>query len=123
MGARHLPTWEREHDMSLISRLITTENEQVPVCCITMTGAVIIASFLVTRWLYDSWVLYRPCQPPMLPFALKALWFCLLFTGILACSTFSRTIGSSWGQTLYSVFATILQGIFCLGMVYDMNPF
>ncbi|KIJ04758.1 hypothetical protein PAXINDRAFT_104026 [Paxillus involutus ATCC 200175] len=63
----------------------------------------------------------------MLPFALKVVWFCLSFTGIIACwvvlSIFSRAIGSSWGPHLYSIFATILQGIFCLGMVYDMNPF
>ena len=54
---------------------------------------------------------------------------------------FSRAIGSYWGPMLYSVFATLLQGIFCLGsthhtiierrvaylpcvgMIYDMNPF
>ncbi|KAG8216488.1 hypothetical protein J3R82DRAFT_6600 [Butyriboletus roseoflavus] len=35
---------------------------------------------------------------------------------------FSRVISSYWGPGLYSVFATLLQGIFCLGMIYDMNP-
>lgn len=67
-------------------------------------------------------------------------------TGIIACwvvlCMFSRAIGSYWGPVLYSVFATLLQGIFCLGaalhvmvlkkriayppcigMIYDMNPF
>ncbi|KAF9239296.1 hypothetical protein BU15DRAFT_46861 [Melanogaster broomeanus] len=63
----------------------------------------------------------------MLPFALKAAWFCISLTGIPACwlvlMIFSRAIGSHWGSVLYSVFATILQGVFCLGMIYDMNPF
>ncbi|KIJ61409.1 hypothetical protein HYDPIDRAFT_115868 [Hydnomerulius pinastri MD-312] len=63
----------------------------------------------------------------MLPFALKVVWFCLSFTGTIGCwvvlTIFARAIGSYWGPMLYSVFATILQGIFCLGMVYDMNPF
>lgn len=63
----------------------------------------------------------------MLPFALKVVWFALSFSGIFACwivlTVFARAIGSYWGPMLYCVFATILQGIFCLGMVYNMNPF
>lgn len=41
------------------------------------------------------------------------------FTGIIVCWVvlylFSRAIGSYWGPVLYSVFSTLLQGIFCLG--------
>lgn len=63
----------------------------------------------------------------MLPFALKVVWFALSLSGIFASwivlTAFARAIGSYWGPMLYCVFATILQGIFCLGMVYDMNPF
>lgn len=63
----------------------------------------------------------------MLPFALKVVWFALSLSGIVASwivlTAFSRAIGSYWGPMLYCVFATILQGIFCLGMVYDMNPY
>ncbi|KAI9460795.1 hypothetical protein HD554DRAFT_2132394, partial [Boletus coccyginus] len=55
----------------------------------------------------------------MLPFALKVVWFCLSLT--VLCM-FSRAIGSYWGPMLYIVFATSLQGIFCLGMIYNMNP-
>ncbi|KAN0085942.1 hypothetical protein V8E55_007076 [Tylopilus felleus] len=63
----------------------------------------------------------------MLPFALKVIWFCLSSTGIIVCwivlGLFSRAIGSYWWPMLYSIFATLLQGIFCLGMIYDMNPY
>lgn len=63
----------------------------------------------------------------MLPFALKVVWFALSFSGIFACwvvlTVFARAIGSYWGPMLYCTFATMLQGIFCLGMIYDMNPF
>jgi hypothetical protein len=55
----------------------------------------------------------------MLPFALKVVWFALSFSGIFACwivlTVFARATGSYWGPMLYCVFATILQGIFCLG--------
>ncbi|KAH0834860.1 hypothetical protein J3R83DRAFT_10488 [Lanmaoa asiatica] len=63
----------------------------------------------------------------MLPFALKVTWFCLSFTGLIACwivhYMFSRVTGSYWGPVLYCVFATLLEGIFCLGMVHEMDPF
>ncbi|KAG0698712.1 hypothetical protein DFH29DRAFT_1017369 [Suillus ampliporus] len=55
----------------------------------------------------------------MLPFALKVVWFALSFSGIFACwivlTVFARAIGSYWGPMLYCTFATMLQGIFCLG--------
>ncbi|KAG1819372.1 hypothetical protein EV424DRAFT_1618864, partial [Suillus variegatus] len=63
----------------------------------------------------------------MLPFALKVVWFALSFSGIFACwivlTVFARAIQSYWGPMLYCIFATILQGIFCLGMIYNMNPY
>ena len=66
------------------------------------------------------------------------------FIGIIVCwvvlCLFSRAIGSYWGPVLYSVFSTLLQGIFCLGtnirsskkcvtylrrtgLIYDMDPY
>ena len=95
----------------------------------------------------------------MLPFALKVAWFCFSFSGkraffsegvspnasagIIACwvvqCVFSQAIGSYWGPVLYSIFATLLEGIICLGtcvvaegvrtyspcagMIYDMDPY
>jgi len=62
----------------------------------------------------------------MLPFALKAVWFCLAFSGIIPCwvvlYTFARAIDCYWLLS-YAVFATSLEGIFCLGMIYEMDPF
>lgn len=63
--------------------------------------------------------------------------------GIIACwvvqCVFSQAIGSYWGPVLYSIFATLLEGIICLGtcvvaegvrtyspcagMIYDMDPY
>ncbi|KAH7882373.1 hypothetical protein F5I97DRAFT_1909772 [Phlebopus sp. FC_14] len=84
------------------------------------------ASFV---WPYDPCMLLACPRGGhlMLPFALKAVWFVLSFTGIIACwivlTIFSRAIGSTWGPMLYSIFATILQGMFCLGMIYEMDPY
>ncbi|KIK02873.1 hypothetical protein K443DRAFT_677212 [Laccaria amethystina LaAM-08-1] len=66
----------------------------------------------------------------MLPFALKVVWFVLSFTdlkGLLSCwfvlGAFGRSVGAPWGPFVYCVGCTILQGIFCLGMIWKMNPF
>ncbi|KZP19975.1 hypothetical protein FIBSPDRAFT_932566 [Athelia psychrophila] len=63
----------------------------------------------------------------MLPFALKAVWFGLSVSGTLACwavlITLARTINIYWFPFLYCSMITALEGIFCLGMVYHMDPF
>lgn len=63
----------------------------------------------------------------MLPFALKVVWFVLSFTGLLSCwlvlGAFGRSVGAPWGPFVYCVGCTILQGIFCLGMIWKMNPY
>ncbi|KAF8156935.1 hypothetical protein B0H34DRAFT_711243 [Crassisporium funariophilum] len=63
----------------------------------------------------------------MLPFSLKIVWFVLSFTGAIACwivlHAFGRAVGNQWGPVMYSIGNTLLQGIFCLGMIYRMDPF
>ncbi|KAH7883421.1 hypothetical protein F5I97DRAFT_242028 [Phlebopus sp. FC_14] len=63
----------------------------------------------------------------MLPFALKVVWFILSFIGIATCWTvlilLGRVVGSKWGPTLYSLSATMQHGMFCLGMIWEMDPY
>ncbi|TFK22371.1 hypothetical protein FA15DRAFT_706403 [Coprinopsis marcescibilis] len=61
------------------------------------------------------------------PFGVKILWFILSLTGLLACwavmMAVGRSTGSFWGWTVYCAGCTMLQGIFCLGIVWKMDPF
>ncbi|KZP07187.1 hypothetical protein FIBSPDRAFT_965857 [Athelia psychrophila] len=63
----------------------------------------------------------------MLPFALKAVWFGLSASGTLSCwvvlIALARTINIWWLPLLYCSVVTALEGIFCLGMIYHMDPF
>ncbi|KAF9480923.1 hypothetical protein BDN70DRAFT_855953 [Pholiota conissans] len=63
----------------------------------------------------------------MLPFGLKVAWVALSATGLLSCWivlwAFSRAVNMKWGPILYAVGNTLLQGMFCLGMIYRMDPF
>ncbi|KJA26933.1 hypothetical protein HYPSUDRAFT_84331 [Hypholoma sublateritium FD-334 SS-4] len=63
----------------------------------------------------------------MLPLGLKISWFILSATGWLACCivlwAFGRTVNVQWGPVAYIIGNTLLQGAFCLGMVYRMDPF
>ncbi|CAA7268443.1 unnamed protein product [Cyclocybe aegerita] len=63
----------------------------------------------------------------MLPFGLKIAWFILSLTGLFACWivlwAFGRAVDARWGPVLYCVGNTMLQGIFCLGMIYKMDPY
>ncbi|KAF8999070.1 hypothetical protein BDQ17DRAFT_1246859 [Cyathus striatus] len=63
----------------------------------------------------------------MLSFGLKVAWFVLSLTGLMLCWivmwALSRTVGTVWGPLLYAIGCTMLQGIFCLGMIYKMDPF
>ncbi|KAF8962296.1 hypothetical protein BDZ97DRAFT_1120879 [Flammula alnicola] len=60
-------------------------------------------------------------------FGLKIAWFVLSITGLAACWivlwAFARAVGTKWGPVLYCIGNTLLQGIFCLGMIYRMDPF
>ncbi|KAF8899817.1 hypothetical protein CPB84DRAFT_1119763 [Gymnopilus junonius] len=63
----------------------------------------------------------------MLPFGLKIAWFVLSITGLLGCfivhCSFARIAGSKWCSLLYCTGNVLLQGMFCLGMIYRMDPF
>ncbi|KAF4616886.1 hypothetical protein D9613_008580 [Agrocybe pediades] len=62
----------------------------------------------------------------MLPFGLKIVWFVISLTGMLASLVvswaFVRVVDAGWIM-LYNVGNVMLQGIFCLGMIYRMDPF
>ncbi|KAF5383216.1 hypothetical protein D9615_005027 [Tricholomella constricta] len=62
----------------------------------------------------------------MLPFSLRVVWFCLSFTGMMTCwavmLSFVRAVESYW-PLVYCVGCTIMHGMFCLGMIYKMEPF
>ncbi|TFK41662.1 hypothetical protein BDQ12DRAFT_720495 [Crucibulum laeve] len=63
----------------------------------------------------------------MLAFSVKIIWFVLSLTGLVGCwavlSAFARAVGTVWGPYLYIAGCTLLQAIFCLGMIYRMDPF
>ncbi|KAE9397717.1 hypothetical protein BT96DRAFT_63333 [Gymnopus androsaceus JB14] len=64
----------------------------------------------------------------MLPYALKIVWFSLSLSGLISCwavlSAFALAVPCSyWLAILYCVGCTILQGIFCLGLIWRMDPF
>ncbi|KAI9063542.1 hypothetical protein FKP32DRAFT_677301 [Trametes sanguinea] len=63
----------------------------------------------------------------MLAFGLKIAWFTLSLTGILsslgAIPAFARSVNGHLIPVLYGVTNCMLQGIFCLGMIWKMNPF
>ncbi|KAJ3909461.1 hypothetical protein F5879DRAFT_57794 [Lentinula edodes] len=62
----------------------------------------------------------------MLPYALKIVWFSLSLSGLLSCwavlSAFAVAVRSHWLALLYCIGCTILQGIFCLGLIWRMDP-
>ncbi|KAF9457556.1 hypothetical protein BDZ94DRAFT_1202533 [Collybia nuda] len=61
----------------------------------------------------------------MLPFGFKIAWFCLSLTGLLSCwvtlFSFGRIVGAYW-PLVYCIGCTLLQGAFCLGIIYRMQP-
>ncbi|KAJ7695483.1 hypothetical protein B0H17DRAFT_1056009 [Mycena rosella] len=62
----------------------------------------------------------------MLPFALKIIWFFLSILGTV-CSwivlmVFGISLGSRWVNISFGFALTVLQGMFCLGMIWRMNP-
>ncbi|CAL1709121.1 unnamed protein product [Somion occarium] len=62
----------------------------------------------------------------MVPFGLKIVWFSLSLSGLLgswaALPAFIRTARSSWLPVVYSIANTILQGMFCLGLIWRLEP-
>ncbi|KAJ6460486.1 hypothetical protein C8R47DRAFT_1160918 [Mycena vitilis] len=62
----------------------------------------------------------------MLPFGLKLAWFALSLSGLIGCWAvllpLAWTLQSYWGPMAYAVGVTLLEGIFCLGLVWRMNP-
>ncbi|THU94726.1 hypothetical protein K435DRAFT_724365 [Dendrothele bispora CBS 962.96] len=63
----------------------------------------------------------------MLSFALKIVWFSLSLSGLLSCwvvlAAFSKVYESRWAPLLYCLACTLLQGVFCIGLAWQMNPF
>ncbi|KAL0958382.1 hypothetical protein HGRIS_000524 [Hohenbuehelia grisea] len=62
----------------------------------------------------------------MLPLALKIAWLVLSFTGMVSCwavfAAFSSLLGSYWWAIAYCVGIGLLEGFFCLGMIWEMEP-
>lgn len=60
------------------------------------------------------------------PFGVKVLWFVLSLTGLLGCCAMTlglgRTTGTYWPWILYCSATLVLQGIFCIGMAWKMDP-
>ncbi|KAJ6600459.1 hypothetical protein DFH09DRAFT_595605 [Mycena vulgaris] len=62
----------------------------------------------------------------MLPFGLKLAWFALSLSGLIGCWAvllpLAWAIQSYWGPIAYAVGITALEGVFCLGLIWKMNP-
>ncbi|KAK7451095.1 hypothetical protein VKT23_012771 [Stygiomarasmius scandens] len=62
----------------------------------------------------------------MLSFVLKVVWFSLSLSGLLSCwivlGAFSKAYESRWAPLLYCLGCTLLQGIFCIGFAWRMDP-
>ncbi|KXN85570.1 hypothetical protein AN958_11137 [Leucoagaricus sp. SymC.cos] len=63
----------------------------------------------------------------MIPFGVKILWFVLSLTGLISSwmvfIPFGSAVGAMWVPAFFCVGNTILQGMFCLGIIWKMNPF
>jgi hypothetical protein len=63
----------------------------------------------------------------MLPFALKVVWFVLTIIGtIFSCLSLmalGRIIGTRWAPLSFNIGMVIYQGMFCLGMIWRMDPY
>ncbi|KAJ6632308.1 hypothetical protein B0H10DRAFT_1976905 [Mycena sp. CBHHK59/15] len=62
----------------------------------------------------------------MLPFGLKLAWFALSLSGLIGCWAVLLPLAwatqSYWGPIAYAVGITALEGMFCLGLIWRMNP-
>ncbi|KAJ7583668.1 hypothetical protein C8J56DRAFT_831025 [Mycena floridula] len=63
----------------------------------------------------------------MIPFSLKAVCFALSLLGLISCwmilVPFAMSVRSFWGPLTFCFGVTLLEGAFCLGMIWQMNPF
>ncbi|KAJ7096036.1 hypothetical protein C8R44DRAFT_989354 [Mycena epipterygia] len=63
----------------------------------------------------------------MLPFALKIIWFVLCLTGTIASWFAELALGTLWGNRwsplVFVLNLAVYQGMFCLGMIWQMDPF
>lgn len=63
----------------------------------------------------------------LLPLGVKILWFVLSITGLFACwvvlLALGRTVDSRWSFVVYGIGCTVLEGIFCIGIIWKMDPF
>ncbi|KDQ60192.1 hypothetical protein JAAARDRAFT_32574 [Jaapia argillacea MUCL 33604] len=63
----------------------------------------------------------------MLPFPLKLVWFIFSLSGLFGCWivlwAFAQSAQVFWSPLLYCLGVTLLEGVFCLGMVWRMDPF
>ncbi|ETW75912.1 hypothetical protein HETIRDRAFT_390342, partial [Heterobasidion irregulare TC 32-1] len=61
----------------------------------------------------------------MLPLALKVLWLVLSVLGTASAWAvlipFAHAVGAAWAPVLYCLAVTVLQGAFCLGMIWRMD--
>lgn len=59
-------------------------------------------------------------------FSLKVIWFAFSLSGILACwaalGSFVRAARSLWVPVAYCAANTVLQGVFCLGLIWKLDP-
>ncbi|TFK49458.1 hypothetical protein OE88DRAFT_1727206 [Heliocybe sulcata] len=62
----------------------------------------------------------------MLSFALKAVWFSFSLSGLICCwivlVSFANVVQLLWSPLLYCVCVTLMQGVFCLGLLWRMDP-
>ncbi|GBE87334.1 predicted protein [Sparassis crispa] len=62
----------------------------------------------------------------MLPYALKIAWFTLSLAGLLASllsiPAVRKVVDCCWIPLTYTVMNIVLQGVFCLGLIWRMNP-
>jgi len=62
----------------------------------------------------------------MLMFSLKIVWFALSLSGVLACwaalGSFVHATNSLWIPLVYCFANTVLQSVFCLGLIWRLDP-
>ncbi|KAH9926720.1 uncharacterized protein B0H18DRAFT_1118792 [Fomitopsis serialis] len=63
----------------------------------------------------------------MISYALKAAWFALSLSGLLTSLVVLRysvvALGGHWIPVTYAIANTAMQVVFCLGMIWKMNPY
>ncbi|KAJ7136796.1 hypothetical protein C8R44DRAFT_767901 [Mycena epipterygia] len=85
---------------------------------------------LPSTWRLSTTVIpgFGPGVPPtMLPFALKIVWFVLCLAGTITTWVVQIALGTLWGHRkspwVFLINLTVYQGMFLLGMIWQMDPF